>query len=704
MSIKSNSKRRRVVFFVWMFVVFFGFKVEGRDLVKEIVKLAEESRELDKKIVERMTFKLAKEQIPIGGDNEKYILKDIKNNVWLFKPDSRKEVQTAKMISDIARLLGVGIPVLEEITLPINGKNVFGSIQKIGFNDILRLDNVLIKEMSSIQISSLQKLQVLDWLLVFNNSEINNDCFIVSKNGDEILGIDRDDAFRDPKKGRILGLKGTDWENSLYAQFWNSYLKREIDIKFEEVFELINYIQDIEDDEFKKILIFLNSEYKKAFLEEILWRKANLKREFEKFYWDLAKKRGETFHLALKNGGKDYLEIFLKMIEGQILIKKIEYKGLIDKGEKKQKNIEVVSAREMWYYISCWIKNLYEEIGNLQEIAEKFQGKSRENPYVGEHLAMELYLRQLKMKERLNVYRIIEHPKRLNPIKIEYNLRSGNYDIFLNNNLSRIYMLEEKKNILAHLKYMRIMEGEDRKRELILKYKQEFKENPNSLIGLFFVIMSQAEYFFNPGVMKVTIENDYTLKDFLGGLSNQFPWKYYGYAFCDYGKGCPQDGIKNCEKIIHLNNDKEATYAAYMLLSFFYEHNSKNIRFGEGFNIKKAIKNYKKALKINPDSEKALLNLGNLYLIEGLPTESLREFKKFSKLTPQYAKEHFHLEDVKESKNQEKFLESIRMNTLTGGNHYILGLAYLVKENKILAQKHFDKSIEFGYKMGEGRK
>jgi hypothetical protein len=78
----------------------------------------------------------------------------------------------------------------------------------------------------------------------------------------------------------------------------------------------------------------------------------------------------------------------------------------------------------------------------------------------------------------------------------------------------------------------------------------------------------------------------------------------------------------------------------------------------------------------------------------------LREFKEVNRLNPQYGKEHFHFDKIKEKsvyKNKNKYLEAVRMNTLSGRHHYILGLAYLIKEDKETAQEHFDKVKEFGY-------
>ena len=700
MLFKLIKKATKIFLLNMIFVtIIFCLKVKAKDLIGEVVDLMREERELNRKIIELMTFELAEEQIPIAGDSEKYLLRDEKTNVWLFKPDEQLEIQNAVMFSNIAQLIGVDVPVVRGITFPINGKKVSGAIQKIGFDDILRLERIAIKDLSSSQILSLQKLQVLDWLLIVREGDKEVDTFIASKGSGKILAIDRDDCFKNINDGRILGLEGTDWDNSLYARLWYSYIRGEIDINFCEVFELINYIQQINDNEFREILCFLTAG-REMFLKEILWRKANLKKEFKKFYSILAEKKKKLLSIPLKNEYRNYVENLLKKIKKRILTEELEYQRLRDRGKKELENIDVIASEGTWKVISYDLWGKKGKFDYYLELMKDLEINKRQNSFISinERLAIELYIEQLKTKKKSNIYRIIEHPKWLNPTQVESNLRINSYDIFLNNNLRKICILKEKGSILAHLRYIEIMKMENSDRGLMPMYIQKFRENPNETIYLFLAIMSETEYQFNSVMGKLAITNTDRLTSSLDKIDNQFPWKYYGYALCDYGRGCIQDGIKNCERMIDLNNDREAVYAAYMLLGFFYEHNSKNVRFGRGFDIKKAIKNYKKALEVNPNSLEAHLNLANLYLVEGLPTESLREFKKISNLNPQYAKEYFHLEDIRKAKSPKKYLETIKMNTLSGEGHYILGLAYTIKGQNKLAEKHFDKAREFGCK------
>ncbi len=701
MFIKSSRRVIKLVFLIWIGIVSFSCRIEGRDLIGRITKLAKEERELNKELIKRKSFQLAEIQETIAGNNEKYLLKDTENSLWSFKPDSQFAVENAKMVSDIAQLLGVNVPVLEGVTLPINGRNVFGAIQKIGFNDILRVEKMRIDEMSSEEVLSLQKLQVLDWLIVMRPGEMDEHCFIASKTNNKILAIDRDDGFVNAEHGRILRIENSEWGNSFYGRFWNGYLDGDINVNFKEVFELIDYIQHIGNEEFKEILFFIEPESKDELLEEILWRKANLNKEFKKFYCDLIKKRGKLLAIPFNANYKNYLMKLLKKMQKRVLTKKMKYNLLIKEGKERQKNIEVISARKVWKLICQWDEE-WNESFFPHEIIEKAQIMKKNCSFVGERLAINLYIRQIKTRQKLNICRIIEHPTNLNFILLEYNLRMNNYDIFLNNNDKEIAFLKKRGSILAHLRYMDISRIENRRVELISEYKKNLKTNPNKKKSLFLFIMSQVEYGFNRVLKKLTIENSDKIKIFLSELDNQFSWKYYGFALCDYGEGCVHDGIKNCEKIIDLNNDRESVYAACMLLGFFYEHNSENIRFGEGFNIKKAIKNYKKALKINCDSTEAYLNLANLYLIKGSPKNALKNFKKVMKLFPEYAKLYFHFEKIKKEnsyRKKEEYLDAIRRDTLSGEDHYILGLAYMAKDLLGLAEKHFNKAEKFGYKV-----
>lgn len=74
-------------------------------------------------------------------------------------------------------------------------------------------------------------------------------------------------------------------------------------------------------------------------------------------------------------------------------------------------------------------------------------------------------------------------------------------------------------------------------------------------------------------------------------------------------------------------------------------------------------------------------------------------FGKVNKLDRKYGREHFdRIKEKSSYKDKKEYLKAVRMNTLSGRHHYILGLAYLIKGDKELAEEHFNKAKEFGYK------
>ena len=189
--------------------------------------------------------------------------------------------------------------------------------------------------------------------------------------------------------------------------------------------------------------------------------------------------------------------------------------------------------------------------------------------------------------------------------------------------------------------------------------------------------------------------------EYLEKIKDDFDWKYLGKGMLYWLYEERDKAVQEYGKAITLSDDKIIKFFGYRLLGFVYEHNSKRVRFGKGFDIDKAITNYKKALEVQLGSVNVRLNLASLYLIKKLPEKALKEFREIEGLVPQYAGEHFHLDEIKEKdlyESKKQYLEAIKVNTLSAEHHYLLGLAYLIKEDKYLAKRHFNKAEEFGYR------
>ena len=66
--------------------------------------------------------------------------------------------------------------------------------------------------------------------------------------------------------------------------------------------------------------------------------------------------------------------------------------------------------------------------------------------------------------------------------------------------------------------------------------------------------------------------------------------------------------------------------------------------------LREARKEFKRALKLNPDNFEARRQLANLYAEDGLYDEAIREYEKLIKMEPGIKKARENLEKLKEMK------------------------------------------------------
>ncbi len=688
----ANIKKRNFlsVFIVYL-ALFLSTKLYANMVMKDIIRTFEESKELDKKIVKKICFKLLDEQL-LKGSVEKYMFKSNIGKEWLFKTYSSPEtVKTSKCIYHLSQLLGVSTPQLYEISMPINGKLVYGTIQEF-IPKSISVKNISFDKLSKKQIMAIQKCQILDWLILDNDT--TSDHFIIKPKSKELLVVDKDDSFRYIE----CNFFGDDpWNNSYYTKFWDAYTKGVIDISFQKTFDFINYVQGIDNEELKKILSTISE--KEELIREFFLRKENLKSEFENFYRKLSVLRKEQFQLSAKSEKEECLKAVLKKLRETVFKKRRLFKKLESKIFVEQKNIAIVSSKSAWFAVRelnfCSRKEFVLDIKKTLERL-KYLEKSTSNVY--EKLAINLYIENVKKiwKQKDVIENFLQNEiKRITInsaqitkkkiLNIEYNLR-GLYG--QNRHLFSEYEKEIAMNsidVLIHLNYINrpVTDKFSKKEQGFLKmYKEKTKNKENNWL-----------YKFIYGIL---------LKDlnYLERLDDSFSWKHLGLGLIHSFNIEGERAVEECNKALFCKSESMSTFHAHMLLGFIYGHNYKWERFEKGSDVEKSIKSYKESLKINPKSVKAHLNLGILYLIQKKSEKVLREFKEVNRLNPQYGKEHFHFDKIKEKsvyKNKNKYLEAVRMNTLSGRHHYILGLAYLIKEDKETAQEHFDKVKEFGY-------
>ena len=691
----ESIKKKYFLFALGIYLLFFFIsEVYANSLMNNIICLFRESQELDKKIIKKMRFELFDTWV-LSGDTEKYIFKSDNGDLWLFKTYSSPErIKISRAIYLLSQLLGISTPRLYEITLPINEKFVYGSIQKF-ITECTGLNKVPFNQLKKKQISGIQNCQILDWLILDNDSTADH--FIIEPKTKELIIVDKDDSLRYVVRD---SLGENPWNNSYYTKFWNAYVKGVIDVDFGETFDFIDYIQSINNNEFEKIFsIILN---KKKLINEFFYRKKNLKTEFDNFRQKLLRRRKEQFQISAKSKEEKHLNLVLGKLKKTLLEKRKVLKKLESKRLTEQKNIVIVSSGEAWFTVKGLNYCSREKfLPGIEKILEKLKSLGDNTLNIYESLAINLYMEEVekirKKKDIENflqnkIKRITIYPGQITDLKIlniEYDLRCAYGE---NMGLFSEYKKEieiNPHNVLLHLNYIQhpVEDKFDEEEQDFLKiYKEKAENSENDPVNKFVY-----------GILSKDL-------DWLGKITDSFSWKYLGMALvCSLNRD-REDAIEFCKEALIRNKGGLVTSQAYILLGLLYECNDKWERFGEGFDKEKSIEAYKKAIEIDPESIKAHLNMGILYLIFEKPDKALKEFKEVNKLDPQYGKEHFHIENINKKssyKKKKKYLEAVKMNTLSGRHHYILGLAYLIKEDRDMAQRHFNKAKEFGYKIND---
>lgn len=678
-------------------------EIYAYSIIKEIVKLEEENQKLNEEIVTELKFELSDlKKFERYGETCKYLLKDRdSNDSWLFKIyASSVPVNSTIVTYRLAQLLGIDISEITKTALLINKRRKYGSIQKI-IPKVRHIEEIPFSELSSKQIECMMKNQVLDWLVF--NSDVDGDEFLTEEETGKIIAIDKDETFYDYESTLLTDNQGGD---SYYCKFWEAYLKKKFDVdkvNFKKIFKLIDYFQGIND---KYIICIINDLLKDimdfsqldSIIKTVISRKHNLRIDFENFYKNLVEARDSFFQLPPIDKKNTYAQIVLERLKESVSQKKAKLAQLKLKESGKQESIKRISCSDAWYLVEelnyASRKEFFSLSGQTIKKLSYLRGKV---PSIYEQFVIDLYIEQIRSLQRKKgienfisweINRIILYPEQMTSSKIsniEYNLRTIYGEVRKEFSEYRKDIEKNPRDILLHLNYIQYPIGRSRNEEelLILKeYEEWLKKNLTDLIYqvLYGIILGDKKY--------------------LEGINDNFAWKYLGMGLINSYRERKNSAIEECKKALLCNNGKETDYCTYMLLGLLHEYNSSWEKFGEGFKAEESIMAYKKAVIINPKSVNAHLNLGILYLTMEEPDKALSEFKEVNKLDPQYAKEHFYFDRIKPKityKDEKEYLKAVRMNTLSGRHNYIMGLGYLIKGDKELARKYFDKAREFGY-------
>ncbi|MBU0650475.1 hypothetical protein KKC59_01040 [bacterium] len=304
----------------------------------QIHKLFLKNIELDKKIFEKLTFKLSDFQPLFSGQNVKFILQGSDGRLWFFK-NGGSFLQTNNLYNWFL-LCGENRPICYNIVLPINGETVKGIVQEfIPYSK--NLDNISVAKLSKKQIEFIQRQQIINWFIC---SEEAFNCdpgqFLVQKN--KIISVEKGNPFSTNHLSESLI---DNFNDPLYARdnyynvFWKAYINNEIEVDFKKSFELIDYIQNLDDRFIEEIFRF--SMPAEVSVSLIIERKNRLRNEFEKYYHYLANQRGSILEAPVFQTNANFFERVFVKLKKDIRKKQVILKGL-EKKNVPQANIDVV--------------------------------------------------------------------------------------------------------------------------------------------------------------------------------------------------------------------------------------------------------------------------------------------------------------------------------------------------------------------------
>jgi len=231
---------------------------------------------------------LKQNQNRLPGAFEKDIYTDTEGNEYLFKP-----VRKGDTVGDLLSHVDVSVAKLQLIVRPdanspatyitLDGRS--GSLQRM-VPDLSPDQNFEVSHLSPVEISQIQREQVVDWLTSQHDSHDRN--WLRTVDG-RIVGIDKTQAYKFLGKDKLT----VDYSPNNSQPLYNGILKAAkagtLSIDPAAVMPAIRHVEKITDDELRTILQPIADARPdgKAFLEKAVARKNSLRADFEKLYSDV---------------------------------------------------------------------------------------------------------------------------------------------------------------------------------------------------------------------------------------------------------------------------------------------------------------------------------------------------------------------------------------------------------------------------------
>ncbi len=252
------------------------------------------------KIRVRKPFKNRREvRSELGGAHRKYVYDDDQGKQWLFKPISEEfrahGDETAYRIGRLIDPDAVEVRVIE-----LDGE--LGSIQRMvpklkAQKDFKGIDpSKLLPE----ELEQIQREHVTDWLISNHDGHWEN--FLRGQDG-HLFGIDKGQLYKFLGDDKLSIAYHPNRVHGASEPFYNTVMRAfsesKIQMDLQSTLKYIERIEAIPDDQFLDLLrpyaerrFARNKMKREAFYQMALDRKNSVRRDFEKFYDQMAKKRG----------------------------------------------------------------------------------------------------------------------------------------------------------------------------------------------------------------------------------------------------------------------------------------------------------------------------------------------------------------------------------------------------------------------------
>ncbi len=279
---------------------------------QQLIEIYQGCLSLENEVFKKLTFKLHRAQLIKRGIRPKLTLEDNLGREWIFKFSLNGIPDKPVIAYRISKLFGIECPEIHPITLNINGKDVYGSIQRLVPNKGT-LVNCPVARLSLRSINYLMDTHVLFWLLGDYDAHASNFIILYFTDGKKLGGImrvDNDMAFNFSRQDDLNLINGynNSWVDTYYYVFWKDYISKKAGFDIKTNYAFVKFVENFPDWFMRKLMQPLvtkdpeelaGPDFSKLnlvennLLEAVISRKKQLSGDFSDFYRDLADKRRE---------------------------------------------------------------------------------------------------------------------------------------------------------------------------------------------------------------------------------------------------------------------------------------------------------------------------------------------------------------------------------------------------------------------------